>query len=205
MVPHFWPQMTCILRTNISGDKKPLSQTGTQIMKRVEGFGRCLSLLQKQEPPFLLPREKDTVSSIFLQGHMASHAFFLLPVHLSSLRVHLPQLLFPTCAGILMTSPHDDSLSRSWRQLPLLGTELPASLTSPWFRFWISRRKNHSYTRPPSGSRFHSDTPKWSSHLWPQGVRLYKRIQAEEPTSVWKKVSEPPKRSIIYINSDPLD
>lgn len=121
----FWPQMTCILRIlTFQETKTTISNWHTN-----NEVGRLWEMpvsTRNKNHLFLLPREKDTCLRLFF---LFKATWLLMPFS-SCLFLH-SLLLSPSssasssnlCRHPRMTSPHGDSLSRSWKTA-LLGIEL---------------------------------------------------------------------------------
>lgn len=146
-----------------------MSQTGTQIMKSVGKLWKMPPFTQEQEEPFLVskregPQTRTYIFSVFLfETKMASHVFFFLLVHSIPFSLSPSSLVnSSTCATILMTLPHNGSLSLSVNRTLLTLSSLTQSVS----QFWISRRKNQNGRAHPLGW-FPCDIPNLSNHRWP--------------------------------------
>ena len=150
MVPHFWPQMTCILRIcNISRDKNQYLKLAHKQWKELESFGRCLSSPETRTTSSCSAERRTCALSVFLfkatwlRVPFPSCLFTPFP----SLRVHLP---WPALVPASSWPQHMTTASAFPEDNPSVNRTL-SSLTQSGPRSWISRRKNPSDSGLPLG------------------------------------------------------
>lgn len=132
MEPHFWPQMTCILRIlTFQETKTTISNWHTNNEKGWKALGDAC-LYQKQEPPLLAPQRGGHVFRLFSSSR--PHGFSRLFPPACSLHSLLFESIFLGQLFQLVQAsswPHHTTRA-SAVQTALLGTELWAHRLSPY-------------------------------------------------------------------------
>lgn len=152
MVPHFWPQMTCILRIlTFQETKTTISNWHTNNEKGWKALGDAC-LYQKQEPPLLAPQREGHVFRLFSSSR--PHGFSCLFPPACSLHSLLFESIFLGQLFQLVQAsswPHHTTTASAVPEDSPSGNRTLSSLTQSVSRFWISRRKNHSDAGLPLG------------------------------------------------------
>lgn len=191
MVPHFWPQMTCILRILTFQETKTYHYFENN-WKRFQGRSTGDACLCKQEPPLLaLERKVTCLQSISSKATpIAFFLHYLIPLPFPFSSGPSSSASSSTCAGILMTSP-----GRQPSSVPEDSPSGNRTLKLTWLsriRFLIW--KNHLAFR--ASLCFESVSklifPKWSSHLWPQGAN-YTSVSRQRSPLLCERVQNPQK------------